>query len=68
MGNLEVVRFLSTSEELKTAEHTWVNIHAQKDEGFIRACQEGHVEAVGCSSISSGGMWRIGWRPGGMGF
>lgn len=45
-GHLEVVRFLTTSPELKAAGHEFVNIHAENAFGFEEACARGHLEIV----------------------
>ena len=45
--DLEVIKFLLTSPELK--EHA--DIHAKSDSGFIWACKNGYLEVIKCLII-----------------
>lgn len=45
-GNLEVIKWLSTSQELLDQGHSFVNIHDFWCDGFQKACMEGRLEVV----------------------
>lgn len=45
-GQMEIVRFLTTSSELKAADHRFVNIQVNNEDGCQEACRKGNLEVV----------------------
>lgn len=45
-GNLDIIKFLTTSQDLLKAGHSFVNIHADNEAGCREACSNGHLEIV----------------------